>query len=545
MRFDRLSFHGLATCSTLAVALAAGNHNVAFSQEDSAVTITDDPTAGITEGATGEGEQATAQEVLEKGQKALQEGDFATALEAFDQLAKAGERDVSQQAFQLRLIGYAGRGAALAGMKEYEAAIEEFKLALDLDENFIPVLLSRGQMYLDLGVPDNYPVALADFQRAMKAQRNNPQALFGLGKALVLVGHYQAAVGPLTRYIEIDPNNPEAYRLRGTAYSNIFKVPESIEDLNKSIELNPDDHETYLTLGSIDYRNEKYQDAIDQFKKALETYKPKDPEDKLPFIQGHLTLASLYLELAKTLKDEKARNAAYDSAIEQTETVLSKVDTKNPYHAGIRASSLYTRALAERMKGDLLKAVQTFSEAIEINPDFSEAYYRRGICYHYLGDDKLAITDFNEAANINFSDPRASLWQGFTHAKMGDFQDALRAYGNALAASDRYTPAYLNRGLAYMALGEYDKALTDFNDAVRLEPTNSDYYFKRGLAYEALRNAEKAVDSFQAAIRFNDKNAAAYRHLADSMQQLGHNDQAVEYRQRANELEPPKASSQN
>lgn len=557
MRFafvpPRVSTRVFVAWMAMVMTVVVLGNGVARSQEDStaaetdASALTDTPTDTTTDTGTeagdlttGEGEQVSAQQVLEKGQEALKTGDFPTAYAMFDQLAKAGERGIDQQSFQVRLVGYTGRGQALVGMKEYDAAIEEFKLALDLDENFVPALLARGAMYLEVENPENYPVALADFQKAIKSQRNNPLAQFGLGKALALTGNYQAAIGPLTRAIEAAPENAEAYRLRGTAYAGVFKNKESLEDLNKAIELNPSDHESYFTLAAIQSRNENYYGAIENFGKAIEHYKPKDPSDELPFIQGYITRANAYMEMAKKLEEEQAKKDAYTAAIAEAEKVLSAVDEKNPYHAGIRATALYTRGLGERMLGQLQKAVHSFSEAIELNPEFAEAYYRRGICYHYLHDDKLAIADFVEASSINFADPRSNLWEGFTHAKMGNFREALRAYSNAIAASDRFTPAYLNRGLAYMANGEYEKALADFNEAVRLEPANPDYYFKRGLAFEALGNWEKAAESYASAVEFSDKHAAAYRHLATAMERLGRTELAGQYRARANELESPK-----
>ncbi|MCI0335838.1 MAG: tetratricopeptide repeat protein [Planctomycetes bacterium] len=555
MRFALSLRRRFLVCFALSVALSVFAHGIARGQEEtpaSDATTTDTATEPATEGAApadGEQPQRTAQEIfqeiydkrneiLKQGQEALRSGDNQTALQAFDQLARLGEQmQFSQEANQLRLIGYTGRGQALVGMKEYDAALEEFKLVADLDENFVPALLARGRMLLDIGGSDNAATALSDFQKAVKADRGNLGAQFGYGKALVLTGNYQAAIGPLTRVIEAVPDNAEAYRLRGTGYSGTFKYNEALADLNKSLELNSDDYETYYALAALALRNEDFQEGADQLGKAIEHYKPKNPDDKLPFVQGILTRSNVFVELGKTMKEEAAKKAAYQAAIDEAEKVLAQVDKKNPYTAGVRAAALYARGIGERMLGQLRKAVHTFSEAIELSPDMAEAYYRRGICHHYLGEDKSALADFVESANINFEDPRANLWEGFTHAKMGNFHEALRAYGNAIAASDRYTPAFLNRGLAYMALGEYEKALADFNDAVRLEPTNPDYYFKRGLAYEQLGNFQKAAESFTSAIEFNNAHAAAYRHLADAMQRLGNTDLANQYRQKASELE--------
>jgi tetratricopeptide (TPR) repeat protein len=340
--------------------------------------------------------------------------------------------------------------------------------------------------------------------------------------------------------LEAHPDHAEAHRLRGTAYAALFNTPEGIADLEEAIRLNPDDYEAYFTLGMVYLRDEKFTEATDQLRKSIEHYKPKPGQDDSPYLQGYLTLSSAYVEQGKATKDEAAKKAAFQAAVDTAKDLLAQYDEKNPNLGPYRAAVLYSRGVGERMLGQLGKAVHTFSEAIQLNPELSEAYFRRGICFHLLGEDKMAIADFVRSANINFTDPRANLWEGFTHAKQGDYHEALRAYGNAIAASDRYIPAYVNRGLAYMNLGEYDKAVADFNDAIRLEPANAEHYFKRGVAYERLNDHEKAAASFASAIEFNDKHAAAYRHMASTMQTLGRSELANEYRQKAESLGPAK-----
>jgi tetratricopeptide (TPR) repeat protein len=524
----------------IAVVAALFVQVVAFGQEESAT----DAAAGGEAAPAGEGGQLNVKEAVENGEAALKEGNFPEALKLFDQLARAAEQQISQEAFVLRVIALTGRGRALAGMKEYEAALEDFRVATDLQENYVPALLARGQMYLEIENPENYSAALADFQKAIKAERGNLAAQYGFGKACALTGNYQTAIQPLTRVIEAEPKMAEAYRLRGMSNAGIFKFKEAVDDLQKSINLDPNDYESYFQLGSLYVRQENYGGAVNQLKKAIENYKPKSPDDTLPFIQGYLTLASVYIELGKHETGDEAKKQAFQAAVDQAEFVLSKLDEKNPYMGSIRAAALYSRGIGERMLGDLGKAVRTFSEAIELNPDMGEAYFRRGICLHYLGEDNMALTDFVESANINYDDPRANLWEGFTLAKLGNYHEAVRAYGNAISASDRYTPAYMNRGRAYMALREYEKAVADFTSAIRLEPSNADYYYVRGVAYSQLGDFQKAADSFANAVERNENHAAAHRALGDMLERLGRPQEANQYRQRANELDPANQPAQ-
>ena len=480
------------------------------------------------------GEQA--QTALTEGQEALDKGDFEKAFKDFTTVLQWGALNpYTDQGIFAVLIGYTGRGQALAGLEEYEAALQEFKGALDQNRDFTPALISRGNMYLELGAADQ---ALPDFEAAVKAARADLRAQFGLGKAYVLLGGWQQAIKPLSRVLDAEPELAEAYRLRGSAYAAMFKNREAIQDLERAVSLNPQDYEAYFTLGMVYLRDEQYEPAIGQLQKSIDNYKPKKADDELPYLQGYLTLSTAYIELGKTLKDDAAKKAQYQTALDVAQKLLYLYDEKNPTLAPYRAIVLYSRASAERMLDDLDTAITTLSEAIELNPDLSEAYFKRGVCYHLLGEDRMAIADFVQSANTNanFEDPRANLWEGFTYAKLGEYHEAIRAYGKAISASDRYTPAFVNRGLAYMKLGQYDKAVADFNEAIRLNPTEAEHYFKRGLAYKEQRELEKASNSFASAIEKNDQHTGAYRHMALTQQALGRTELANEYRQKAEAL---------
>ncbi|MEX2308735.1 MAG: tetratricopeptide repeat protein [Pirellulales bacterium] len=492
------------------------------------------------ETAEGQPTEVNAKELVEKGEAALKEGNYPEALNLYEQLARGVEQSTTLE-YQARILlgsmAYTGRALALVGMREFSAAEEDFARVLTDQPNFLPALIARGQMYLEMNAPDQ---ALTDFEAAVKLQRSNLEAQFGLGKSQILLGNYPAGIGPLTRVIEADPKNAEAYRLRGSGQAGVFKFNDAINDLQLAINVNPQDYEAYFTLGIVYLRTEDYERSVEELGKAIENYKPKSGQEDQPFLQGYLTRSTVYVELGKASKDEAARKAAYQGAVDEAERLLKQLDEKNPYTAAARAAGLHARGVGERMLGQIGKAIQTFSEAIQLNSELAETYYRRGICFHRIGEDKMAISDFVESANINFEDPRANLWEGYTYAKLGDYHEAIRAYGNAIAVSDRYTPAYMNRALAYMALGEYQKAIDDFDDAIRLEPATADYYFKRGVAYERLGDNEKASASFASAIEFDNKHAAAHRHMADAMQALGHAELANEYRQKAKELAPPR-----
>ncbi len=244
----------------------------------------------------------------------------------------------------------------------------------------------------------------------------------------------------------------------------------------------------------------------------------------------------MLLEAAKKAPDQETKDELYAQALAECDKLLDLTGDDARY-AQIRSATEFRRGVCLRLMGRYGDAVAALTEAINLNPDLAEAYFRRGICFYNMDEEDLAVLDFKHAGNIEYTDPRPKLWEGFAFAKKGEFHEAIRCYGEALAQSDRYVPAYVNRGLAYMMLDENDKALTDFNAALRLEPAEWTHYFKRGMAYERLGKAKQAADSFVSALRFYDKYPPTYRHAAAALNSLGQNDVAAEYTSKAAELE--------
>ena len=85
-------------------------------------------------------------ELDDKGAAALKENKFQEALTIYDQgvrLIPAISNPVDK--YQMTLRAYTGRGTALAGLKEYEAANDDFQEAFKQDPNYLPALVARGQ----------------------------------------------------------------------------------------------------------------------------------------------------------------------------------------------------------------------------------------------------------------------------------------------------------------------------------------------------------------------------------------------------------------
>ena len=432
---------------------------------------------------------------------------------------------------------YAARGLAFAALEDYDSALKDYKEALDKNPKFLEALVARGKLYQELGAIE---LSLPDFQAAVEEDRSNYDAVFGLAKAMILLGGGSKGVKVMDRAIKMNEENPEAYRLRGRGYASQGKLDQALVDIHKSIELDPKDHESQFALATTLMQAQEYVLALQAALESIKLFEPD--EDGMPFVQGYLTKAAIHTELGKTTEDEELRKQTYQDAILDCATLLKLLPEANET-ASARAAAHHSQGVAERMLGEIGDAIKSFSEAIALNPELGESYFRRGICFHYIDEDDLAISDFEEAASINFNDPRAYLWQGYSYTGVGKLHEAIQAYSEAIAQSDRYTAAYVNRGLAYMQLADFEKAIDDFNEAIRLEPTEAEHYFRRGLAYNQIGDSKLASKSFANAVEFDKQHVDAHRHLSTTMARLGKNEQADEHRRIADKLDAQSGSA--
>lgn len=128
----------------------------------------------------------------------------------------------------------------------------------------------------------------------------------------------------------------------------------------------------------------------------------------------------------------------------------------------------YVRAASKAMEKNYRGAVEDYTEAIELDDRFVEAYLKRGIAYYKLGEARKTLKDCNHALQINSNLAQAYYYQGRARYRLGYTQAALDAYERALARESDFAQAYYHRGLANLDLQENINAIADLQKAAEL-----------------------------------------------------------------------------
>ena len=131
--------------------------------------------------------------------------------------------------------------------------------------------------------------------------------------------------------------------------------------------------------------------------------------------------------------------------------------------------------------------MDSYNKAIELKPDWVEAY-------------------------INRSDALT---------KLGRLGAAVASCDQAIQLKPNYAEAYSNRGSALTELGQLEEAMVSYNKAIELKPDYAEAYSNRGNALKALGQLEAAVDSYDQAIELKPDYAEAHWNLSLALLLLG------------------------
>ena len=202
----------------------------------------------------------------------------------------------------------------------------------------------------------------------------------------------------------------------------------------------------------------------------------------------------------------------------------------------LTAREFFNRALNKNEQGDYQGAIEDYTQAIRLDPNYALAYYGRGHARYHLGDLQEAMADYNQAIRLDPDDAGVYNNRGLARYHLGDFQEAIADYNQAIRLDPNYAAAYNNRGIARRNLGNLQEAIADYNQAIRLDPNYATAYNNRGIARKDLGNLQEAMADFNQAIRLDPNYATAYYNRGLVYKQQGKKPRAIADFRRAADL---------
>ena len=188
----------------------------------------------------------------------IKSNDLNSAKKLSLKLIKKNKKD-----FQLQNI-YA---TILYNLKEFNQAIEIYKLALNLNPNFYQAQYNLAKLYCDL---KNYEKANIELQKCLNLEPNSIEVLLLLGNLNLKFKKYQLAEKNYLSILDKNPKDFRGYYSLGNLFKKKQQFEEAIKYYNKAIYINSKDFASYNNLANIYQEQGQYRLAINNYKKAIE-----------------------------------------------------------------------------------------------------------------------------------------------------------------------------------------------------------------------------------------------------------------------------------
>jgi len=210
-------------------------------------------------------------------------------------------------------------------------------------------------------------------EKAVALSPSDTVALMKLSKLYLYFKKYDETFQTIDHLLELTPHNAYAYLLKGFAYKETKDTSSCIKCYSTAIEQKPDLNEAYIQMGLL-YAAKKNKIAVDFYEKSLKI-KPGNAE-------ALYDLAYFYQETGE-----------WQKAIDKYNDLILKNGADKLAYFNI--GYIYLEIL-----DDYTKSAQYFTNAIETDNSYAEAYFNRGLSYERNKNFTLAESDYSKALEL-------------------------------------------------------------------------------------------------------------------------------------------------
>ncbi len=161
------------------------------------------------------------------------------------------------------------------------------------------------------------------------------------------------------------------------------------------------------------------------------------------------------------------------------------------------AEAFFRQGLELHWAGKLGKAIETYKQAIRVDPEVPEAHINLGAAYYTLGRYQEAARAFQTAVRL---EPENAEWHcrlGATYLMLRKYKESAKILKQAIRLDPDLARARSLLGSAYDGLGRYGEAAEAFKQAIRLNPDYKLAHYNLGIIYLNLRNQAAALEEYK------------------------------------------------
>lgn len=356
---------------------------------------------------------------------------------------------------------------------------------------------------------------------------------------------------------ELEPDNLNTLHTLSRIYLELDDNDAAVGALNEARQRNPRNPETLILLADIYVKEAKWDSLGNTFNTMIE-----DP----------LITASQKMELARFLYLQHQSTPNQPVLTEQTERIVNNFSKSEPGYgeAHLLAAEFYLN------QGNPEAAIEKLELANKVVPEEAEAWRQRLQLMFSAGEYENVIEAGLEAVRFVEDDATISFFVGASFMLINRYTEAVEWLENAsLMPSRRNFRSIIHSTLGdvYSELDRWEDAVESYETALRLdsdnhnamnnyayfisvrderldyaeelalraisyEPENAAYLDTAGWIYYKMGEYEKAREYIRSSIETGDASAEVYEHMGDVYNKLGSAADALNWWEKALELDP-------
>ena len=193
-------------------------------------------------------------------------------------------------------------------------------------------------------------------------------------------------------------------------------------------------------------------------------------------------------------------------------------------------------ASAKLSAGDRAGAEQAYRKAVELNPEYSEAWHHLGNLLMQKGDRENGVICFRNSQN---TDPFAAQFVKVREL-MGNKQyaDAERICREVLQRHPNHSQALHTLAKLAKQLGAFEEAIDILNRGLRYAPYHISLWQALSENFTELGHYEQAIEAANRLVVLEPQNDAYWSLLGDNLRQIGRTEQYLQAFEKAQQLAP-------
>ena len=364
------------------------------------------------------------------------------------------------------------------GRESIAAAQREQTALLDINEG--KTALAGGQ----------FEQAAVKFRQLAQDKPDWPESHYQLGLALAGKGDRDGARVAFTRALALDP-----------AHAGVKQQMASVAVVPVDDPRQMQSFEAFIRTGRFAeleplvraYVAERPESSWGWYTLGYACFAQRKITDSITALAKSLSLDVNNAEAHKVLGRNLMLIGRFDVAQREFE-MGEKLDSKSaemPFNLG-RLYSIQDM-WAEARRG--------FERALQIDPNYMEAYDGLGFATEALGDDAAAVPHYLKAIALNqersgtFSSPYVNL--SALRLREGTVAAALELARQAVAVNDKADRAWSQLGRAQERAGNLDAAVDALARAIQINPRVSSYYYVLATVYRKLAKPQESREAME------------------------------------------------